>query len=253
MMKAFLTRNGHHDPKQADRNYSRQLAQSPQVLICPPPLLRHHPMVTSLVDQREVIIRPMKDGNGKRKFELGTIFTISCHPWDSNAKVRPNQPNPPQQHSPLPSLPCKQAPWQPTADLSGTQWLDDLFRGNQPRFHLISTFYSSELTVPPFVEPSQTKKPPIPGPIPYSKPHVHVPTCEPEPDVAPTKSMEEPFGKSQLFLTFPSTISSSSHSTPLRHHHQQYAYWILPPSAPKNPTASSPHSHNEACQEVTDL
>ncbi|MBW0484386.1 hypothetical protein O181_024101 [Austropuccinia psidii MF-1] len=28
----------------------------------------------------------MKDGNGKRTFELGMIVTMSCHPWDSNAK-----------------------------------------------------------------------------------------------------------------------------------------------------------------------
>ncbi|MBW0519886.1 hypothetical protein O181_059601 [Austropuccinia psidii MF-1] len=36
MMKAFLSGNGRWDPKQADRNDSGQLAQSPQVLICPP-------------------------------------------------------------------------------------------------------------------------------------------------------------------------------------------------------------------------
>ncbi|MBW0487843.1 hypothetical protein O181_027558 [Austropuccinia psidii MF-1] len=37
IMKAFLSRNGCRDPKQADRNDSRQLSQSPEVLICPPP------------------------------------------------------------------------------------------------------------------------------------------------------------------------------------------------------------------------
>ncbi|MBW0529013.1 hypothetical protein O181_068728 [Austropuccinia psidii MF-1] len=37
IMKAFLSRNGCQDPKQADRNNSRQLAKFPQVLICPPP------------------------------------------------------------------------------------------------------------------------------------------------------------------------------------------------------------------------
>ncbi|MBW0500813.1 hypothetical protein O181_040528 [Austropuccinia psidii MF-1] len=36
MMKAFLSRNGCWDLKQADRNYSGQLALSPQVSISPP-------------------------------------------------------------------------------------------------------------------------------------------------------------------------------------------------------------------------
>ncbi|MBW0505875.1 hypothetical protein O181_045590, partial [Austropuccinia psidii MF-1] len=40
MMKVFLSGNGHQDPNQADGNYSAQLALSPQVLICPPPLPR---------------------------------------------------------------------------------------------------------------------------------------------------------------------------------------------------------------------
>ncbi|MBW0529764.1 hypothetical protein O181_069479 [Austropuccinia psidii MF-1] len=39
------------------------------------PLLGHHAMVTSLLDRSEVIIQPMKDGNGKRTFELGPIVT----------------------------------------------------------------------------------------------------------------------------------------------------------------------------------
>ncbi|MBW0530561.1 hypothetical protein O181_070276 [Austropuccinia psidii MF-1] len=37
MMKAFPSGNGRRDPKQENGNYSGQLAQSPQVLICPPP------------------------------------------------------------------------------------------------------------------------------------------------------------------------------------------------------------------------
>ncbi|MBW0486557.1 hypothetical protein O181_026272 [Austropuccinia psidii MF-1] len=36
IMKAFLRENGCLDPKQADRNVSRQLAWFPQVKICPP-------------------------------------------------------------------------------------------------------------------------------------------------------------------------------------------------------------------------
>ncbi|MBW0545943.1 hypothetical protein O181_085658 [Austropuccinia psidii MF-1] len=75
MIKPYPSANGHRDPKQAVGNDSRQLALSPQVLICPPPLLGHHPMVTSLLDLSEVIIRRMKDGNGKRTFQLGRIVT----------------------------------------------------------------------------------------------------------------------------------------------------------------------------------
>ncbi|MBW0512593.1 hypothetical protein O181_052308 [Austropuccinia psidii MF-1] len=199
-MKAFPSGNGRWDPKQADGNDSRQLAQSPQVCICPPPLLGHQPMVTSLLYQSKVIIHRMKDGDGKRTFELGWIVTMSCHPLDLNSK--------------------EQTLWQPTPGPSGTQWLEDSFHGKQPTFHLIANFDSSELTVPPFVEPSQTNEPPIPGPSPSSKPHEDVLTCEPEPEVALTQSMEEPFGKSQihffnssqLFYTFPLIISILSHS-----------------------------------------
>ncbi|MBW0574560.1 hypothetical protein O181_114275 [Austropuccinia psidii MF-1] len=87
MMKVFPSRNRHRDPKKADRNNSGQLALSLPVSICPPPLPGHHPMVTSLLDWSQVIIRPMKDGNGKRTFELGPIVTMSCQPWDSHSKV----------------------------------------------------------------------------------------------------------------------------------------------------------------------
>ncbi|MBW0591699.1 hypothetical protein O181_131414, partial [Austropuccinia psidii MF-1] len=63
MMKRFPSANGHGDLKQADGNNSGQLALSPQASICPPPLLGHHPMVTSLLDLSEVIIRPMARGH----------------------------------------------------------------------------------------------------------------------------------------------------------------------------------------------
>ncbi|MBW0466228.1 hypothetical protein O181_005943 [Austropuccinia psidii MF-1] len=43
------------------------------------------------------------------------------------------------------------------------------------------------------VKPSQHKEPPIPGPSPSSKPPEDVPTLEPEPEVAPTQSIEELF------------------------------------------------------------
>ncbi|MBW0562368.1 hypothetical protein O181_102083 [Austropuccinia psidii MF-1] len=62
------------------------------------PLLGHHPMVTSLLDRSEVIIQPMKDGNGKRTFQLWPIITMSCHQWDSNAKFA-SRANPAATHS----------------------------------------------------------------------------------------------------------------------------------------------------------
>ncbi|MBW0593091.1 hypothetical protein O181_132806, partial [Austropuccinia psidii MF-1] len=150
MMKPYLSANGHWDPKQANGNNSGRLALSPQVSICPPPLLLgHHPMVTSLLDQSEVIIWLIKDGDGERTFELGPIVTIGIQ---------------------TPNLPCKQAPQQPTPGLSGTRWSGELFP-----------------------EPSQTKEPPIPSPSPSSKPPEDVLACEPEPEVAPMQSTEEPF------------------------------------------------------------
>ncbi|MBW0495864.1 hypothetical protein O181_035579 [Austropuccinia psidii MF-1] len=82
MMKAFCSRNGFWDSKQEDGNASGQLALCPRVSICPPPFLGHHPMVTSLLDQRKVMIHTMKDCNGKRTFKLGRIVTMSFHPLD---------------------------------------------------------------------------------------------------------------------------------------------------------------------------
>ncbi|MBW0557630.1 hypothetical protein O181_097345 [Austropuccinia psidii MF-1] len=148
-----------------------------------------------------------------------------------------NQLNPLQQDSPFLSLPHKQTPRQPTPGPSGTPWSEDLFRCKQPKFHLISTLDSSVLTVPPFVEPSQTEEPPIPGPSPYSKPHEDILTCEPEPEVIPTQSMEEPFGKSQLHFD-----------------HLQLVPLHPTPSSPSTICPlDPPHSHNDACQQFTDL
>ncbi|MBW0527541.1 hypothetical protein O181_067256 [Austropuccinia psidii MF-1] len=99
---------------------------------------------------------------------------------------------------------------------------------------------------PPSNKPSQTDEPSIPGPSPSSKPHEDISTCEPEPEVALTQSMEEPFA----FPTPPHSIITID-NMPVR-----YLPLLLPwftPSAPENPTASSPHSHNEARQEFTNL
>ncbi|MBW0518027.1 hypothetical protein O181_057742 [Austropuccinia psidii MF-1] len=59
---------------------------------------------------------------------------------------------------------------QLTPGPSGTQWLEDLSH-----------------------EPSQNNEPPIPGLSPSSEPPEVIATREPEPEVSPTQSMEEPF------------------------------------------------------------
>ncbi|MBW0551816.1 hypothetical protein O181_091531 [Austropuccinia psidii MF-1] len=159
MMKVSPSGNGHQDPKQADGNDSGQLALSLPVSILPPSLLGHHPMVTSFLDLRKVIIWPMKDGDEK------------------------NPLNPPDKTHPFHvCLASKRR---------GTQWSENLS-----------------------CDPSQHDEPPIPGPSPSSETPEDVLTCEPEPEVAPTQSTEEPS---------------------------------------ENPTASSPHSHNDTHQEFTDL
>ncbi|MBW0514293.1 hypothetical protein O181_054008 [Austropuccinia psidii MF-1] len=75
-----------------------------------------------------------------------------------------------RQNSPVPRMPREQTLRQPTPGPSGTRWLED----------------SS-------CKPSQHDEPPIPGPSPSSKPPEDVSTCEPEPEVAQTQSMEESF------------------------------------------------------------
>ncbi|MBW0567164.1 hypothetical protein O181_106879 [Austropuccinia psidii MF-1] len=65
-------------------------------------------------------------------------------------------------------MPCEQTPWQPT---SGPK-------------------------------PSQHNDPPIPGPSPSSEPPEDIPTHEPEPEVAPMQSREDPFGKSPLLFLY---------------------------------------------------
>ncbi|MBW0499921.1 hypothetical protein O181_039636 [Austropuccinia psidii MF-1] len=86
--------------------------------------------------------------------------------------------------------------------------------------------------------------PPIPGLSPSSKPHEDVPTHEPEPEVAPTQSMEEPFACPTPHYSV-IIIDDMPIGSPLP--------FLLPLMFPQDPTASSPHSHNEAFQEFTDL
>ncbi|MBW0492969.1 hypothetical protein O181_032684 [Austropuccinia psidii MF-1] len=144
MMKVFLSGNGPRDPKQANRKDCARLALSSPVSICPPPLLGHHPMVTSLLEPSKVIIWPMKEGNGKRIFELGLIVTMSCHPWDSNAKKT------------LRKL---------TPGLSGTQWSEDLsretFQHDEPPIPGLSPSFKPPEDIPtrepePDVAPTQS-------------------------------------------------------------------------------------------------
>ncbi|MBW0499080.1 hypothetical protein O181_038795 [Austropuccinia psidii MF-1] len=139
-------------------------------------------------------------------------------------------PNPPKQDSPVPHMPCKQTLWPPTQGPSGTQWLEDLF-----------------------CEPSQYNEPLIAGLSQSSKSQVpsneDALTCAPEPEVAPMQSTENPFACaatpcSIIILdnmpvgAFNPTLAPSPE---------------IPPISPRNPTASSPHSHNEVQQELTNL
>ncbi|MBW0481312.1 hypothetical protein O181_021027 [Austropuccinia psidii MF-1] len=119
---------------------------------------------------------------------------------------------------------CKKTAWQLTPGPSGTPWSEDLFRSKKETGPLlISAFYSGEPNLPPFVEPSQYDGPSISGPSQSSESHEDASTHEPEPGVAPMKSMEDPVGKSpllffscsQLSLTPPSTISNLSCYSPL--------------------------------------
>ncbi|MBW0467923.1 hypothetical protein O181_007638 [Austropuccinia psidii MF-1] len=122
--------------------------------------------------------------------------------------------NPLQQETPVPRMPCKQTPQQATPGLSGTGWLEDLF-----------------------CEPSQHNEPPIPGPSQSYKSqvpsHEDALTHEPEPEVAPTQSMEEHFA-SPATPHFVIIINNMAVGSP-------------------PPLPSSPHSHNEAWQEFTNL
>ncbi|MBW0460942.1 hypothetical protein O181_000657 [Austropuccinia psidii MF-1] len=153
-------------------------------------------MVTSLLHRREVIIRPMKDGDGNRTFELWPIVTMSWHPRESNAKNKTHQ-IPPNKTHPF-----------------------NVCLTSKPHGNPLLARVAPD-------EPSQHNEPPIPGPDPSSKPPEDVLTCEPEPEVAPTQSMKEPFVKSQLFLTPPLPISILSCYSPLVHHHRQYGFYYI--------------------------
>ncbi|MBW0527452.1 hypothetical protein O181_067167 [Austropuccinia psidii MF-1] len=155
----------------------------------------------------------------KSPFSSLTHFSLCNHTEFLPLHIEQIQLNALQQGSPVPSLPRKPNPSQPTPGLSGTQWSEDLFfRKEQKIVLLISTFESSELTVLPFLEPSQPNEPPIPGLSKPSEPHEEDPTCEPEPELAPMQSAGKSplyfFYSSQLLLTHPLPTSSLSRYTP---------------------------------------
>ncbi|MBW0475542.1 hypothetical protein O181_015257 [Austropuccinia psidii MF-1] len=154
-------------------------------------------------------------------FSSFTHFTSRDHTDFSPLRIEQNQPNPQQQDSPIPCLHWEQTPQQLTPGPSGTQLLEDLLRGKQTKLHLSYMFDSSELTLPPFVEPSQTNEPPIPGPSPSSKPHEDIPTSCPTPPHS---------------VIIDNTAVRSPTPTPSLH--------VPPPSL----VPISPCSHNEAFQ-----
>ncbi|MBW0544258.1 hypothetical protein O181_083973 [Austropuccinia psidii MF-1] len=112
-----------------------------------------------------------------------------------------NPPNPSQQDSPVPFMPHKKTPQQPTPGPSGTQWLEDLF-----------------------CKPSQHNEPAIPGRSQPSKPHEDALTCGPEPEVALKQSMEGPFG---YYFSFFIVFLFPNFSHPSFDHLQ--LVWLPPP------------------------
>ncbi|MBW0592376.1 hypothetical protein O181_132091 [Austropuccinia psidii MF-1] len=62
-------------PQAGRQEQFRTIRPVPSSINLSTPLLGHHPMVTSLLDLSKVIIRLMKDGNGKRTFKIGPIVT----------------------------------------------------------------------------------------------------------------------------------------------------------------------------------
>ncbi|MBW0571383.1 hypothetical protein O181_111098, partial [Austropuccinia psidii MF-1] len=156
MMKQYPSVNGHRNLKQADGNDSGRLALS-----TPPP---RPPSDGQFTPQPEQSDYPADEG---WQWQEDIRTWAYCHHVLSpmGFKCQKQNPlNPPQQDSPILSLPHKQTPRQPTPGPSGTQWSEELFR-----------------------------EPPIPGPSPSSQPPEDDTTREPEPEVAPTQSTEEPF------------------------------------------------------------
>ncbi|MBW0548576.1 hypothetical protein O181_088291 [Austropuccinia psidii MF-1] len=96
--------------------------------------------------------------------------------------IEQKPPNPPQQDSPIPSMPCEPTPRGPD-------------------------------------EPFQHNEPPIPGLSPLSEPPEDILTCEPVPEVAPTQSTEDPFACPATPHSVIIIENMPVGSPPPRHHH----------------------------------
>ncbi|MBW0480546.1 hypothetical protein O181_020261 [Austropuccinia psidii MF-1] len=153
------------------------------------------------------------------KFQSNFSFSSLIHFLSGNhtrflsLPIEPNPQNPSQQDTPFPCIYCEQTLWQPT----------------------------------PGPKPSHPNKPPIPSPSQSCKPHEEIPTCEPEPEEAPKQSSEAPFAcpaTPHLVIIIDNMPVGSPTPPP---------FLEIPPIASKNTTPCSPHSHNEVCQEFTDL
>ncbi|MBW0485529.1 hypothetical protein O181_025244 [Austropuccinia psidii MF-1] len=104
-----------------------------------------------------------------------------------------------------------------------------------------SSYASRENSVATHSRPEWHLMPPIPGPSQPSEPHEDTLAHGPEPDVAPTQPMEEP-------VALPATPTSVIII-------DNMPVGSPPPFLPWRslPAPSYPHSHDEACQEFTDL
>ncbi|MBW0523948.1 hypothetical protein O181_063663 [Austropuccinia psidii MF-1] len=167
----------------------------------------------------------------KSSFLSLTNFSSGSKTDSSSSPIEQNQTNPPLQDPPVPQITWEKTLPQPTPGPSRTQ---------------------CELTLPPFVEPPWHNVPPIPGPSQASD--YQLPSHEPE--VAPVKSTEDCFA---CPATPPSIITIND--MPVRTPHPPLPLvpsTEIPPITSENPipsppAQSSPHSHNEALQELTNL
>ncbi|MBW0467798.1 hypothetical protein O181_007513 [Austropuccinia psidii MF-1] len=132
------------------------------------------------------------------KCQSNSSFSSLTH---FSSPIEQNKPNLPWKDSPHPHMPREQTPWHPTQGSSGTCWSEDLF-----------------------CEPSQHNEPPVPGPIQASdsqlSSHENNLTLEPEPEVAPMQSTEDPFSKYQFqhCSCYQPSLSLSCQA-PLNNHH----------------------------------
>ncbi|MBW0561716.1 hypothetical protein O181_101431 [Austropuccinia psidii MF-1] len=100
-------------------------------------------------------------------------------------KTKPR--NPPQQDSPVPSLPHKQLPWQPTPGPSGTQWSEELFHAHLTTPRSIIITYDMPVVSPLPRDPFQCPKNPNASSPPVQSPsHSHNNTRQEFTDLQPT-------------------------------------------------------------------